>query len=173
MTFWTQFQRIANALFIYVLCGVLTAAYTYQFTTHENPCPLCLLQRLGMIGVAAGLLMNLRFGIRAEHYGLCILSALLGRFVSLRQIGLHVCPQFPTFGEPVLGYDLYAWAYIVFSCSALAIAALLIVFGMTNHRPVKTFWGGWEITAFCLVGLLVLGNFVTTLIICGLGACSG
>lgn len=168
-----ELQRIFNALFIYVLCGVLIGAYVYQYTMSELPCPLCLLQRLSMIGIAIGLLMNLRFGIKAEHYALVILSALVGRFISLRQIALHICPQFPVFGSPVWGYDLYVWAYIVFTCSAIAAAILLIIFGFTNHRHNKPKFGFFEITAFTLVFLITLGNFVTTLMECGLTACSG
>ena len=86
------------------------SGFGYQLITHEDPCPLCLLERLGMIGIGVGALMNLRFGLRVEHLGLSLLAAFAGRLVSLRQIALHVCPEFPTFGSPVLGFDLYVWA---------------------------------------------------------------
>lgn len=164
-------QRILNVLFIYVLCGVLLSAYAYQFLKHEEPCPLCLLQRLGMLGIILGLLMNLRFGIKTEHYGLSILSAVIGRFVSLRQISLHVCPQFATFGEPVLGFDLYVWAFIVFTCSIIAIAILLILFGFTRHQEFKPVWGSWEKLGFTVTTLLVLGNIITSFMDCGFSAC--
>jgi len=166
-------QRILNVLWVFVLCGVLLAAYGYQFLKHEIPCPLCMLQRLAIIGIATGVLMNLRFGIRAEHYGLALLSALVGYTVSLRQISLHICPQFPTFGEPVLGYDLYVWAFIVFTCSILAAAILLILFGFFNHGAEQPVWGRLQKTAFGLVCLIVLVNIVTTLLECGFSACQG
>jgi disulfide bond formation protein DsbB len=167
-----KLQKILNILFIYVLCTVLLSGYAYQFIKHEEPCPLCLLQRLGMIGISIGLFMNLRFGIKAEHYGLSLLSAVVGRFVSLRQIGLHICPQFSTFGEPVLGFDLYVWAFIVFTCSVIAIAILLILFGYTHHQVIKPTWGILEKIAFALTALIVLGNIVTTLTDCGFSACT-
>lgn len=166
------FQRILNALFILVLCAVLLGAYFYQFTKHEEPCPLCLLQRLGMIGIAVALLMNLRFGIRVQHYGLAILSALLGRIVSLRQIALHVCPEFPTFGEPVFGFDLYVWAFIVFSCSIFAAAVLLILFGYTKPREYQPTWGSMEKFAFGLVTLITVANIITTFMECGFTHCA-
>lgn len=166
------FQRILNLLFIYVLCVVLLGAYAYQYIKGEQPCPLCLLQRLGMIGIAVALLLNLRFGIKVQHYGLAILSAILGRMVSLRQIGLHVCPEFPTFGEPIFGLDLYVWAYIVFTCSIFACAVLTIIYGYFKNQSYLPTWGFAEKIAFWAVGLITLSNTITTLMECGLSACA-
>jgi disulfide bond formation protein DsbB len=168
-----NFQRILNILFIYVLCGVLLGAYTYQYAKSESPCPLCLLQRLGMIGVASALLLNLRFGIKAQHYGLAILSAISGRMVALRQIGLHVCPEFPTFGEPVLGFDLYVWSYMVFTCSIFSAAVLTIIYGYFRKLEYFPTWNRADKTAFWVVAVITLGNAITTLIECGLTTCPG
>lgn len=165
-------QRILNVLFILVLSAVLLASYYYQYTKHEDPCPLCLLQRLGMTGIAIALVMNLRFGIKAQHYALAILSALLGRIVSLRQISLHVCPEFPTFGEPILGFDLYVWAFIVFSCSIFASAILLMIHGFSQHREHPPTWGLLEKFTARFVGLITLANVVTTFMECGFTDCA-
>lgn len=165
------FQRVLNNLFILVLCAVLSAAYFYQFIKREEPCPLCLLQRLGMIGSAVALLLNLRFGIKIEHYGLAILSALLGRIVSLCQISLHVCPKFPTFGEPLWGFDLYVWAFIVFTCTVFACAILLIIKGYSKVHEYPPTWGAVEKILFAFVFILALGNAVTTYLDCGFTAC--
>lgn len=164
-------QRILNIVFILVLCAVLLAAYSYQLIKREEPCPLCLLQRLGMIGIATALLMNLRFGIKVEHYGLAILSALLGRIVSLRQISLHVCPQFSTFGEPVLGYDLYVWAFVVFTCSIFACATFLIMYGYAKDCKYLPVWNTLEKLTFASVTFITLANIATSLTECGLSAC--
>jgi len=170
MALW---QRIFNLLFIYVLCGVLLGAYSYQIIKLEEPCPLCLLQRLGMIGIATALLMNLRFGIhKVEHYGLAILAAVVGSMVSLRQIVLHICPQFTTFGEPVLGLDLYVWAFIVFACSILACAILIMIYGFTSHQDHQPNWGRAENIAFGLVALITLGNIFVSFVDCGLSPLS-
>jgi disulfide bond formation protein DsbB len=166
-------HKLANLLWVYVLCGVLCAGFGYQIFKHENPCPLCFLERLGMIGVAIGALMNLRFGIRVEHYGIALFSAFGGRIVSLRQIALHICPQFPTFGSPVFGYDLYVWAFIVFTCSVLVIAILLIVWGLAGEKATAPFWNIWSKIAFWWLALLIVANIVTVFSICGLSACSG
>lgn len=165
------FQKVLNIMFIFVLCAVLLGAYGYQYLKNEDPCPLCLLQRLGMIGVAAALLMNLRFGIKVQHYGLAILSATLGRLVALRQIGLHVCPEFPTFGEPVFGFDLYVWAFFVFTCSIFACAVLTIIYGYAKDYDYQPTWGRAEKAAFWTLTIIAIGNTITTFIECGLSTC--
>jgi hypothetical protein len=124
-----------------------------------------------MIGIATALLMNLRFGIKVQHYGLAILSALLGRIVSLRQISFHVCPEFPIFGAPIFGLALYVWAFIIFTCSMLACALLLIIYGYSKHHQSHRHWGLFEKIAFSLVVLIALSNGINTLIDCGLSSC--
>jgi heme O synthase-like polyprenyltransferase len=118
-------------------------------------------------------LLNLRFGLRSEHYGLALLTSVGGGAVSLRQILLHVCPQFPTFGFPVFGYDLYVWAFIVFTCSVLGAAILLIVHGFSHHKDPILQWDHWGQSAFWLIVLVVLVNLVTIIQVCGLSACAG
>lgn len=165
------FQRFLNLLFIYVICAVLLGSYLYQYMRSEEPCTLCLLQRLGMIGVVSSLLLNMKFGIKVQHYGLAILSALLGRMVSLKQIGLHLCPEFPAFGEPVFGLDLYVWAFMIFSSSIFAAAVLTIFYGITAKQEFPPTWGFFSRLAFWAVLLITLSNFLTTLMECGIGSC--
>ena len=163
-----KFIRFANALFILVLMGILTAAYYQQFFKHERPCPLCILQRLGMFGVSLGLFLNLRQRIRTIHYGFSLLFAIFGAFVSLRQISLHVCPGFPIFGIPVFGLELYTWAFMAFALSIISIALLLLL------KPkevviIKMNWFEWVASTVLL--LLLLSNFYTTYLECTFGPC--
>ena len=46
--------RKINILFIFMICTPLIGAYFIQFVKGEFPCPLCLLQRLAMVGIACG-----------------------------------------------------------------------------------------------------------------------
>lgn len=166
-----NFQRILNLLFVYVIFFVLLAGYVYQYWLKNEPCYLCLLQRIGMIGIAAALLMNLRFGIRMQHYGLAILSTLMGRAFALRQIAMHACPQFPTFGHTIFGFDLYIWAFIVFSCSIFAEAILTIFYGYTKNKVFRPKWNGPEKSAFWAIILITASNCISTLLDCGLSSC--
>jgi len=132
---------------------------------------LCLLQRLGMIGVASSLLLNIWFGVRVAHYGLAILSSLMGGFVALRQISLHVCPGSPGFGLPVLGLSLYTWSFFVFVCCVLAVGLLLFLYDPeeSEHEPeMLDFWGK---TAFTLIFFATVANVLTTFWQCGIGIC--
>lgn len=88
----TRIESICNAAELAGIFLVLTVALVLQMFFHEVPCTLCLLQRVGFIGIALGFLMNLRFGFYPSHYALVILSALFTSFVALRQIALHVVP---------------------------------------------------------------------------------
>lgn len=157
---------------IVILASIISGALYIQFFIKEEPCCLCLLQRLGMIGVATGALMNIRFGIRSSHYGISIISAIFGGFTALRQIALHVCPGFPTFGSPVLGLNLYTWSFIVFATSICYMALLMIIFdGRRKEDHAKN--NLWGYFAFIFIFLIALINFVATLFECGLGPCPG
>lgn len=166
-------QKNINALIIYTISGVLLGAFGVQFIWHETPCPLCLLQRIGMISVAASLALNIKFGIRTFHYGLALLSSFFGGFVALRQISLHVCPGFPEFGLPVLGISLYTWSFFVFVCCVLAVALLLFLYNdreipeIETERSINRF----QAISFWLIFLVAFFNVIATFAQCGLGVC--
>lgn len=170
----TIWQYRLNALFIIVIGCVLLGAFAYQAIKHEDPCPLCLLQRLAMLGITLGCALNLKFGINVSNYGLMIISAVFGGAVSLRQIGLHVCPQFTTFGQPVFGYSLFTWALFVFATSIFAIAMLLDMFGVNKDKnqgkPHPTKLGKF---AFVFIVLINIAEVITTFNLCGFSACQG
>jgi disulfide bond formation protein DsbB len=167
-----EWQKNLNALVILILTGVLLGAYAVQFFGHEEPCPLCMLQRLGMIGVASSLLLNIRFGIRTSHYALALLSSLMGGTVALRQISLHVCPGFPQFGFPVLGLSLYTWSFIVFACCVLAVAVLLFLYGPKDKPDEEQSINVWSWTSLVFILSVAAANIITTFLQCGWGPCA-
>ena len=163
-------EQHLNALQIIIISLVLFGAFGMQYIFNEAPCPLCLLQRLGMLGVGVGALMNLRYGIQRKHYGISMLAAFFGGFVALRQILLHVCPGAPKFGMPFLGLSLYTWSFLIFVCSILLVAILMIVF--KEKAPVKSSkLVGWHKIAFLLLFLAAFTNILEAYGLCGLGAC--
>jgi len=161
--------RTLNALMIFVIMGVLLGAYYQQYFKHEVPCPLCILQRLAMIGICMGLLLNLRFGIKLKYYGLSFLSAIVGAIVAGRQICLHICPGFPIFGIPVFGLSLYTWSFLVFAFSILALVVFLFLYSpdQTKKRSLNFF----EHSAFFVIFILTTLNLFTTYKECGFGPC--
>jgi len=174
-------QTIKNLhiLALLLLSLPLLGAFGIQIFMNELPCPLCLLQRVGMIGVAVGLLMNLKFGISAMHYGLSIVSALIGAAVSTRQILLHIVPTadgVTGFGDAVMGLHLYTWALVVFLASILGIA-LLMIFAKKSaeHKEdieeKNTSLSKAQKSVFALFIVLALANTLGAFLECGLSPC--
>jgi disulfide bond formation protein DsbB len=162
--------RTSNALMILVLVSILAASFTMQLFDLQLPCAYCILQRSAMIGTATGLAMNLRFGIAMRHYALSLFCALAGGAIALRQIGLHACPQFPIFGNPVLGLSLYTWSFLIFASSILAIASFLFLHKGEEEKKTmnlfEKFAVGTLFTASIILALLTFHQ-------CGLGDCEG
>ena len=150
-------QRFLNTLWIYILSAILLGAYIYQDVEHQDPCSLCVLQRLSMICVAIGPMLNLRFKIHAIHYAVSLAGCILGGAISLRQICLHICPGFPTFGYRVLGLELYSWSFLVFAFSLVGLACILFIYKEEKQTP-----NIYEKGAIGLMALIAFSNFITT-----------
>lgn len=117
---------------VFAYVGVLLGAFTIQFAEGEFPCPLCMLQRYGMILSTIGALWIIMQARRGEltparylqGLGMGILGAAAGALVSVRQILLHIKPGDPGYGSPVMGYHLYTWALITFYIVILFVAVV-------------------------------------------------
>lgn len=144
-------HRLGFWLLHLCILGVLTAlvgGFIVQFGWHEYPCPLCMLQRMGMILAALGpayILLRCRTGEIgptdfATGYGMSILAALFGASVSTRQILLHIASPDPVPGMTVLGLHLYTWALIVFCMAIFASGLNLLFAGELTPRQVKFGW---------------------------------
>lgn len=165
--------QIFNGLGALTVFGVVFGAYGFQFILLEPPCPLCLLIRLGMIGIGFGLALNVLFGPRPLHYGLALLAAMFGAMASLRQVMLHIVPGTGSYGDPAFGMHLYTWAFIVFVTITLAIAVVLFFQDQFDEPagpvPAAVRWMAIIVMA---AGLFLAGaNVITTLLECGVGAC--
>lgn len=158
------------------LVGIFLAlfmAFAFQILLHELPCPLCLLQRLGFLGIAFGLLLNLRFGLRPSHYSIVIISALFTSFVALRQIALHIVPGTGAYGSAIFGLHLYTWSFIV---AMLIVVVTTVVLGV--ERQYKATSASKKISSpwlthglFSVITLLIIANIVSVLLQCGLVQC--
>lgn len=173
MTAFDRFRTL-NALGLLAVAAVLIAAFVDQIAFGDLPCPLCILQRAGFLGVATGLALNVRFGPRPSHYGLMLLSAIAGGAVSMRQTLLHIVPGEGAYGDAFLGLHFYAWALILFIICVAGTAVLMLFdrqFVEPSPAPARAGIGG--LLAIVLVALLALGNGVSTVLECGGGLCPG
>ena len=164
-----KLHQFGNTLGLVIISLILSVAFIDQLLQHDLPCPLCLLQRIGFIAVGLCLCMNLKNGIKTSHYGLMILSSLLGFFVSLRQISLHTMPNDPGYGSVLFGLHFYVWSAIAF-CLIIGLIAIGLLFeaGFTD-MPKKLGLGKVALMIFFL--FLILANGISTLIECGLSVC--
>lgn len=163
-----------NAGAVVASVGLVFGALAIQFGQHEVPCPLCLLQRLGFFAIAAGGLLNLRYGVRPAHYGVTLLGALTVGAVSLRQIALHICSGFQTgqctgYGGAPLGWHLYTWAFVAAAAAVLGIALLLMI-PTPYVRPAKA--SLLTVVVFAYVGVAAVVNVGAVGVQCGVGSCA-
>ncbi|WP_444911400.1 disulfide bond formation protein B [Microbulbifer sp. PAAF003] len=168
-----QTFRELNALGILAVCAVLVAAEYFQLVNGEMPCPLCLLQRIGLTGVLFGLMLNVLYGNRPLHYSLATLSALFGAATALRQVSLHVIPGTPGYGDPLMGYHYYTWALIIFYMTIIGIA-IISAFNKQYGKPIFISFRDQRalgktaiVTAFSITTL----NIFITFAECGPTAC--
>jgi disulfide bond formation protein DsbB len=137
----TRLYFAAAAANAWVLIAILLGAFVAQFANAEPPCPLCVMQRIGMMLAALGpchiLIAGQRGRLEARDIGLgcgmLVLGSLVGGAVAMRQVMLHILPGDPGFGAPILGYHLYTWAFIAFVCNLAAAGVQLV--GLAWHRP--------------------------------------
>lgn len=164
--------RLLNALGVLAISAVLTYAFFDQIAYGDLPCPLCILQRVGFVGVGLGLALNVKFGPRPSHYAVCILSAMAGGLVSSRQVLLHIVPGTGTYGDAFFGLHFYTWALTLYIVIAAGCAVLLLFDRQFDTPPAaSTKLTGLSLAAFLLIGALALGNGISTVLECGGGLC--
>jgi disulfide bond formation protein DsbB len=137
-------HHLINTIWVFLLCIILTAALFFH-----APCPLCLMQRLSMVGIAHSALLNLKFGTKPRHYGFALLFALLGHY-----IGIHLAPGKQT----LLGLTLPTWSSFVFLGSLLT-ATLLLIF----YRDERPLFGKVEKTAYGCLLVITFGLIVSSI----------
>ena len=123
----TKFELIDSALGTIGVCLIIGAALFIQFFYHEQPCPLCLLQRAAFVNIGIGCLLNLRYQNKASHWAVILLSACSGIAVSMRQILLHINDPVG-FGSAIFGLHMYTWSFIVFAVVIVGSAFMLLIY---------------------------------------------
>ncbi|MCP4781415.1 MAG: disulfide bond formation protein B [Hyphomicrobium sp.] len=162
---------LLNTLGLYAISVVLLAAFVFQITLQELPCPLCLLQRVAFTALAVGLILTLRYGPKPSHYGLTIIAALAGAGIAGRQVLLHIQPGDPGFGSSILGFHFYTWAFIFFIGAIAACAAVLLFNKQFAGRDQPPSLGLFDRVAVWLVISITFVNAAGALIECGVGFC--
>lgn len=165
-------STILNILGLLGISIVLLLAFYYQLVKYDLPCPLCLLQRVGIIMIGCGLLFNIRFGVSGTHYGIILIGSLVTGMVSTRQMFLHILPGDSGYGTTFLYLHFYTWALLLSIATVLAVAILLIV-GSQRLITTRSVIIDLLSKGICILFvLIILGNLVSTFLECGGGQCA-
>jgi disulfide bond formation protein DsbB len=171
----TKIIKILNAVDALGLGFLLIIAFAMQIILHELPCPLCILQRIGILGIAFGFLLNVQFKIHPGHYTLSLLAALLTAAMSVRQIFLHVIPGDPGYGLPIFGIHLYTWVFLLCVGVIIYIAIILSIFPQYSNVQASKLRGKTlqilKHLTFVVVFSLTIFNGIATYLECGFKAC--
>ncbi len=184
-TYATSTDRIAAFLGYLFALGVmvglgaiLTTAMVLQYGFGELPCPLCLLQRVAMLGVVVALLMQFRTGFSYQNTGIAMLFALMLLVVAERQTLLDIYPRpgHEYVGTAILGLHMPVWGIVIGLGLLLAFILRLAVLGGPRQAaafPAETFplLRRLGLIVGALVTVIALVNFGSVAVQCGIGEC--
>jgi len=127
-----------------IIAAILTAAMVMQYAFGELPCPLCLLQRVAMLGVCFGLMQNFRNGFSDRNLGYSLLfSGGLGM----------VAASAPEHRRGAVISAAYVIGYVLQAACALALGAIATSAGLLSAIEL----GILPLVALA-VGALLLAN---------------
>ncbi|MET3560599.1 disulfide bond formation protein DsbB [Bartonella japonica] len=167
-----HFIIFLNALGLIGLSIVLLIAFYYQLVKFELPCPLCLLQRVGLMLAGCGFLLNIHHKVKNTHYGMVILGCMVTSIIAARQVFLHITPDDLGYGSTFFGLHFYTWAFII-SVLCIFAVSLVMILGELSHKfkifsslPVLS-----KMASFLFV-FLIAANLISTVLECGGGQCA-
>ena len=156
--------------FLLAYCGVIMGGFYFQFGEGEYPCPLCMVQRYGMMLATMGamwVLVEARRGkLNPARYsqglGMAIIGSIVGGAASTRQVLLHIQPGDSGYGEPILGIHLYTWALITFAVVILYVGLASILAPRAIPVVPRKHGIGWKVTTIVmwLFMAIVIANLI-------------
>ncbi len=187
-------------LFVTGWTGVLCGGLYLQFFRGEQPCPLCVVQRLFMVLALLGAAHIVRQGLRGAvprrdylmGWGLALVGCTAGSLAAGRQALLYLLPgggergagasgsgvlaggayDSGLYGSTVQGLPPDVWAWLFFQASVLAIGAVLVTSHLTTARRIPT-QGAHRaagLAALLLAGAVIAVSGVSVFLAAGLHA---
>lgn len=165
-------------LVMFVIAAILTAAMSLQYLNGELPCPLCLLERVAMLGVCFGIMLNFRRGFSYQNTGFSLLFAIFLLVVSVRQTLLDIYPRpgHAYIGSAVFGIHMPVWSVIIALSLLISFAIKLAILGGDDYlrsAEVSEFPAlkkTADILSACVIAICLI-NLVSVVLQCGLGEC--
>ena len=159
-----------------VIAAILTAAMVMQYGKGELPCPLCLLERVAMLGVCFGIIQNVRRGFSDRNLGISLLFAVFLLVVAARQMLLDIYPRpgHDYVGSEVLGLHMPVWGAVIALILIAAFALKLAIIGTEDGaRPSgrSSVLGRTGAALSLYVIAIAAVNFGSVVVQCGIGQC--
>ena len=159
-----------------VIAAILTAAMVMQYGAGEIPCPLCLLERVAMLGVCFGIMQNVRRGFSDRNLGISLLFAVFLLVVAARQTLLDIYPRpgHEYVGTAILGLHMPVWGVVIALALIAAFALKLAIIGTEDGAkpPSRSSALGRIGAALSLYVIAIAAvNFGSVVVQCGLGQC--
>ncbi|WP_019222679.1 disulfide bond formation protein B [Bartonella rattaustraliani] len=167
-----HFIIFLNALGLIGLSIVLVIAFYYQLVKFELPCPLCLLQRVGLMLAGCGFLLNIHYKVKNTHYGMVILGCMVTSIIAARQVFLHITPDDLGYGSTFFGLHFYTWAFIISVLCIFAVSVVMILSELAHKFKVFSPFPMLSKAAGFLFVFLIAANLVSTILECGGGQCA-
>ncbi|PIJ50664.1 disulfide bond formation protein B [Erwinia sp. OLTSP20] len=160
-----------NTLGLFGINAILLIAFYYQLALSELPCPLCLLQRAGMMLIGFGFLFNICLGIKNIHYSIALFGCVLTEIIAVRQVFLHILPEDLGYGSTFLGLHFYTWALVASILITVAVAVIMTLHKSDSAQSLvpKSLIVKIVIALFIL---LITANLISTILECGGGQCA-
>lgn len=167
-----HFIIFMNILGLLGLSIALVIAFYYQLVKFELPCPLCLLQRVGLMLAGCGFLLNIHHKVKSAHYGMVILGCMVTSIVAARQVFLHITPDDLGYGSTFLGLHFYTWAFIISVFCIFAVSFLMILSELAHKFKAFSPFPIFSKVASFLFVFLIAANLISTVLECGGGQCA-
>ena len=165
-------SKLLNAIGLLAIGTVLALAFIDQIWFADLPCPLCILQRAGLIAAGVGISLNLTLGPKPSHYAMALVGAVAGAAISIRQILLHIVPGTGHYGNEVFGLHLYTWAFIAAATIIVGCALMLLDDRQFSRaEPMSVRLKVLPLSTLLLFLALTIANIFSTIALCGAGLC--
>lgn len=161
-------------VFSYFIIAVLAlvanlTAFAFQFFYHELPCPLCLMQRFGILAIGFGAVMTMLYGKKFKYDLLIVVSSVYTLAVALRQVLLHILPNDPGYGSLFLGLHFYTWSAI------LSFILIFVVFlspvAFISDKLLPRYFSNVPNILRVMFIILSIANSISTCFECGISQC--
>lgn len=175
---WTRLHFLYLLGMMLVTAAILTAAMVLQYAYGELPCPLCLLQRVAMLGVYFGIMLQFRTGLAFQNSGIMLLFAIFLLIVSVRQtlLDIYTRPGHEYIGTAVFGLHMPVWSILIALALITATAVQMLVWGGSHYRkgarvkPFPLIRAGAIILSLYVVAIGVI-NMASVYVQCGVDEC--